>query len=243
MIDTTMLGRIAVLRLDRPAARNALRIADWHRLAEYVRDIDPTIRVMVLHGGESFCAGADLRELQQLATETSRRAEFREAMSAGIEAVAAAPITVIAAIEGGCYGAGVALALAADLRVAGRGARFATTPAKLGIGYPARDVARLIDRVGRGWTSRMLLGAQPVGVEQALAIGLVEEVADDALAAAMALAEEIAANAPSSTRLIKQIVADPDAAGHDAAFDAAFGGADFAEGIAAFAGRRPPVFR
>ncbi|WP_033919841.1 enoyl-CoA hydratase/isomerase family protein [Sphingomonas sp. 37zxx] len=242
MIALSITDHIAVLTLNRPAARNAMRIADWDDLAAAIRDLSPVVRALVLHGGDSFCAGADLRELETLRDDPAMRPRFRLAMASAIEGLAACPVPVIAAIGGGCYGAGVALAIAADMRIASPDAVFATTPARLGIGYPATDVARLAQRVGQGNAARMLFAAQPIAAAEALRIGLVEQLADDPLAAAQSLCRTIAANAPAAVRLLKRVLRHPADPGHDAAFDARFGTAAFAEGLAAFARKRKPDF-
>jgi enoyl-CoA hydratase len=240
MIRSETSGFVTTITLDRPAARNALRITDWNALADAAAAIDAQRRVVILSGGDSFCAGADLTELQLLAHDVSLRVAFRGTMARAIEGIAALPMPVIAAIAGGCFGAGVALANAADIRVAATDARFATTPAKLGIGYPASDVARLIERVGRSRASRMLFAAETIGAAEAQAIGLVDDVADDPQGAARRLADAIAANAPSATRLLKATLLAPNDPAHAAAFDNALGGDDFAKGLAAFHARRRP---
>lgn len=242
MIHLTTDNHIATLTLDRPAARNALRIGDWDDLAEVIGGLGGTIRAVVIDGGGSFCAGADLRELESLRDIAALRPRFRIAMATAIEAVAGCPVPVIAAIAGGCYGAGVALAIAADIRIGAPDSRFATTPARLGIGYPTTDVARLAARVGQGQAARMLFTGQPVDAAEALRIGLVEQIADDPLAAAHALAATIAANAPAAVRLLKRVLRHPDDPGHDAAFEDRFGTAAFAEGLAAFTHKREPDF-
>jgi enoyl-CoA hydratase len=127
----------------------------------------------------------------------------------------------IAAIEGGCYGAGVALALACDIRVAGEDARFAVTPAKLGIGYPRQDVARLVRQVGRGHAARLLFTACAIDADEALAIGLVEARGD-----ARAVAETIASYAPEAVGLLKRTLDHPEDARLDLAFEAALRSAD-----------------
>ena len=83
-------------------------------------------------------------------------------MRRGLDSLRDLTIATVALVEGPCYGAGVALALACDLRIAGPGARFAITPAKFGISYPQEDVAGLVALVGPGQASRLLLGAGDV---------------------------------------------------------------------------------
>jgi enoyl-CoA hydratase/carnithine racemase len=138
-------------------------------------------------------------------------------MRGALEPLAGLPMPVIAAIDGDCFGAGVALALAADLRIAGPRAVFAVTPAKLGITYPQEDVARLVALVRPGQAARLLYGAARIDAAEAARIGLVEILADDAAGQAH----------------------DP---ALDALFDAGFAGGDFREGLDAFRARRAPRF-
>jgi enoyl-CoA hydratase/carnithine racemase len=241
MIAWSRSGAVALIALDRPAQRNAIPTTQWLKLGDAAREIagsDARAAVLFSKVSGIFSAGADLGEMEGLATDPAARVRFREAMRAGIDAVAALPMPVVAAIDGGCYGAAVALALACDVRIAGDHALFATTPARLGIGYPGEDVARLIERIGRGQASRMLLAADPIDAGEAHRIGLAELRAADALSAAQALAERIAALAPEAVRMLKRTVADPLSPGQASSFDAAFGGAEFAERLAAFHERK-----
>lgn len=234
MIAWTVTDRIARITLSRPETRNAIAIAGWDALAEAARELatsDVAVAVLASDVPGSFCAGADLTHLAKLATDQAARVRFRQAMRGGLDALAALPMPLIAAVDGGCYGAGVALALTADLIVAGDGAIFATTPAKLGIGYPGTDVARLIARVGQGGASRMLLTAEPIDADEAHRIGLAELRGD-----AEDVAVRMASLAPGALRLLKRTIADP--TDTDAVFDAAFGGTEFVERLTAFRERR-----
>ena len=244
MIRVSRKGAIATVTLDRPEARNALSIEGWRALADAAREIAASDARVVLLRSEMpaiFSAGADIGEF---ATFTSREdaTRFRFAMREGIEAVAALPMPVIAVIDGGCFGAAIALTLACDLRVAGDGAQFASTPAKLGLGYPREDVARLVAQVGRGHASRMLFTGEILDARDALAIGLVELHWEEPAPLARAFADRIAANAPDAIRLLKRTLADAADPALDQAFDACFGGNEFAEGYRAFRERRRPVF-
>ena len=238
MFDLTHHGRVARLRLDRPAKRNAITTANWEKLAEQVDAVARSgARVLVIGSAVpgSFCAGADIAELATFSGDEAGRSRFRQAMRTGIEAVRACRLPTIAEIQGGCFGAGVALALACDIRVASPEASFAITPAKLVIAYPQEDVERLVRRTGRGQAARLLLSALTIDAEEAARIGLVEEVAADA----EALAQTIAANALFSTAALKAAL-DGNFSGTD--FDAAFGTPDFAEGVVAYHERRAPDF-
>jgi enoyl-CoA hydratase/carnithine racemase len=159
-------------------------------------------------------------------------------MRTGLDAVAGLPIATIAAIEGPCYGAGVALAMACDIRVAGEGARFAITPAKFGISYPQEDVARLVALVGPGQASRLLLWAGTIEASEAARIGLVELLVGDVGPAVDSLASSILANSPDSIAALKRAIR---LAGEGAVrdgeqdrhFDALFGSAGFRARLAA----------
>jgi len=237
------IDRTARISLDRPEARNAVAIQHWALLREAIAQVAASdARVLVVRSTAPtiFCSGADIGDLEMLGSDPVMRARFRTDMAVAFEALATLPIATIAAIDGGCYGAGVALALACDIRIAGPRASFGITPAKVGIVYPAGDVARLKALVGPGQAARLLSSGMTIDADQALAIGLVEERAASADEAALALAGTIAANSRSSVAGLKRILAGDPAA--DQMFEDAFGGRDFLEGVAAFRERRRPVF-
>ncbi|MDP5278298.1 enoyl-CoA hydratase-related protein [Sphingomonas sp. DG1-23] len=242
MIHLTRDGPVASLALARPEARNALPIAAWQALAAAAREVGDA-RAVILRSDVPgiFSAGADVREFEALQQDPALRTAFRTAMREAIEALAALPMPVIAAIDGGCFGAAVALILAADIRVAGNHAEFATTPARLGLGYPEPDVARLVAQLGKGMASLMLFTGDRLAPDEAKRIGLVELRSRKAIDTASELAAAIAGNAPQAVRLLKRAITG--GKGLDQAFDDAFGGAEFAEGIAAFRERRKPLYR
>ncbi len=230
---------IALLTLDRDGARNALPIAAWNAIADAAASVvasDAHVLIVESAMPGVFSAGADLSEFPALIDDPALRTRFRTAMAAGIEALAALPIPVIAAVDGGCFGAAVALTLACDIVVAGDAALFATTPAKLGIGYPASDVARLHARVGAGQAARMLFTGDRIDTDEALRIGLAHCRASDAAGPARAMAATICANDPDAVRLLKLILRDPANLAHDQAFEDAFGSPGFSQRLDAFLG-------
>jgi enoyl-CoA hydratase/carnithine racemase len=179
MFDLTIEGEVARIALARPEARNAIPLAGWDALAGKVREADGA-RLLVLAGTpEAFCAGADLGDFPAMNEDLRAAAAFREAMRRGIEAVAALPLPTIALIEGPCYGAGVALALACDLRLAGPAARFAITPAKMGISYLQEDVFRLVSLVGSAEAAKLLYTGSAIDAAEALRIGLANGTAEE----------------------------------------------------------------
>ncbi|ODP39305.1 enoyl-CoA hydratase/isomerase family protein [Sphingomonas turrisvirgatae] len=237
MIHWEQRDQVAHLVLDRGSARNAIPIAGWEALAEAAGEIARSdARLVILSSAMPgiFSAGADLGEFRQLIDDPRMRVRFREAMRAGIEAVAALPVPVVAAVDGACFGAAVALTLACDIVFAGDDAVFATTPAKLGLSYPATDVSRLIDRVGRGQASLMLFSGGPVDADAALRIGLAHRRAEQALAVATAWAEGVVRNADGALRSLKAVLRDPAASQHDQAFDDSFASPEFAARLNAF---------
>jgi enoyl-CoA hydratase/carnithine racemase len=239
MFDLSLDGPLARLRLDRPEARNAISVEAWGELARTCGDAAATgARLLVLEGSrEAFCAGADLADFPDLAADPGAATRFRLAMRGGLDTLGNLPLATIAAVEGPGYGAGVALAMACDLRFAGAGARFAITPAKFGISYPQEDIARLVELVGPGQASRLLLGAGSIDAGEAARIGLVELAAEDVAAEVAHFAEAICANSSASIAVLKRGIRlaalglgqDGE---QDRSFDSLFGSAEFASRLA-----------
>lgn len=202
MIDLHFDGPVARLTLNRVEARNALAVRHWQALAGALPQVAASgAQLLVVSGaGGAFSAGADLSEFETFHDDPAARASFRQAMRAAMDGLAALPVATIAWIDGPCFGAGVALAMACDLRLASPVARFAITPAKMGIGYPQEDVARLVALVGPGWAPRLLFTGSAIDAATAERIGLVESVADSA----DALIAEIAACDPGSIAMLKR---------------------------------------
>jgi enoyl-CoA hydratase/carnithine racemase len=244
MFDLALDGPVARLRLDRPEARNAVPAQGWallgHRCGEVARS---GARLLILSGtNAAFCAGADLDDFPAFAADPAAAGAFRLAMRRGLEALRDLPLATVAAIEGPCYGAGVALAMACDLRIAGDGARFAITPAKFGISYPREDVARLVALVGPGQASRLLFGAVSIDSAEAARIGLVELATGDVGAAVEAFAAAIVANSAQSIAALKRGIrlageGSSRDGEQDRRFDALFGSDEFRERLALL---RPP---
>jgi enoyl-CoA hydratase/carnithine racemase len=236
---------VARLVLDRPEARNAVPADQWQRLGALAQEAARSgARLLILSGqGGAFCAGADLKDFPLLKGDEAARTGFRLAMHEGLDALAALPIPTIAAIDGPCFGAGVALAMACDIRIAGSGALFAITPAKFGISYPQEDVRRLVALVGSGQAARLLFGAAAIDGAEAERIGLVEIFARDAFSEAVeGMEAAILANSADSIAALKRglrLAADGIALdeAQDRRFDDLFASDDFAARFAAL--RRP----
>ncbi len=239
---------VARLLIDRPLKRNAMTTAMFEMLPGLLDDAvtDPAIRTIVLTSARAklFCAGADIGELSANAADKKWRGANQAAINRAQHALAQAPKPVIAFIDGDCIGGGCGMALACDIRIATPRARFGITPAKLGLVYPLHDTKLLVDLVGPGQAKRILYTGKILDAVEACRIGLIDVVADspDEILA------DIVAASPHSHRQSKAIVARILGGQADddvktlAMFSAAFEGADFREGVAAFLDKRDPEF-
>jgi enoyl-CoA hydratase/carnithine racemase len=226
----------ARLVLDRPEARNAIPASGWRALSEKIGVVEQSdVRLLVVTGAdETFCAGADLDDLAAMNGDAEAIARFRSEMREALDRLRALTIPTIALIEGHCYGAGVALAMACDFRIAALTARFAITPAKIGISYPQEDVYRLVALVGPGQAARMLFSGLVVYSDEAKHIGLIEAQ----MPGHKDILEAIVANDRDSLAALKQAIAragegvrsDEDM---DARFDALIGGETMARRLEA----------
>lgn len=211
---------------------------------------DPAVRILIVGSAQPglFCAGADIGEFASRSGDADWRARNQAAIRNTQTTLARAPKPTVAAVAGDAVGGGCGIAMACDLRIAAPGARLGITPAKLGLVYPLHDTRLLVDLVGPAQAKRLLFSAQLIDAAEALRIGLVEVVADDLEAEIAAFAAAVIAMSPASQRGSKAIIQRIAEGAHDddgvsaAGFDAAFTGADFHEGVAAFLQKRKPVF-
>jgi enoyl-CoA hydratase/carnithine racemase len=239
MLDLQLTGDLARLTLDRPEARNAVAPEGWLPIAAHAeRAAYEGARLLILAGrGGAFCAGADLGTFAALRDDADARTRFRDAMRETFDRLARLPIATVALIDGPCFGAGVALAMACDLRIARPSARFGITPAKLGISYPQEDVHRLVSLVGRGQAARLLFAAATLDAAEAMRIGLVDLIAQEE-AQISGLTDAILANSSASIAALKRgirlafngVARDAE---QEATFDALIGGDELAMRLAA----------
>ena len=240
---------LARLRIDRAAKRNAFTQEMWEALPGLlVRAMaDDAIRVLLLESATPgmFCAGADISELLDKSADPDWRAANQAAINRAQYELTRAPKPTVAFVDGDCVGGGCGLALACDLRIATARARFGITPAKLGLVYPLHDTKLLVDLVGPSQAKRILFTGALLSADEALRIGLIDQIADSP----HPIVEAIAAVSPHSTREAKAMVRrvlDGQADDDDetrAIFADAFTLPDFEEGVRAFTEKRKPVFR
>lgn len=250
LVDDT--GAVRTITLNRPEVRNAIDIPLRLALADALEqaDRDDAVRAIVITGaGRMFCSGGDISTMQRMEPDAAlERAQLAQRV---IRAIWATPKPVLAAVEGGAYGAGAALAAACDRVVIADDARFVTTFLNVGLAGDMGVFASLPARIGVARTRQMLLMGRPVDAEPAVAMGLADALAGpgSALAAAMDDAAALAARPSHAVGVIKQMLATAprlpalDVLDVEATQQAQlFGSDDFAEGVAAFHEKRPPRF-
>lgn len=247
-------GSIAWAVLNRPERRNALNASMWAAIPPVMRALDhhPGVRVIVIRGAgaEAFAAGADISEFGAARQDSRAAADYEALNGAAFAAIRGAAKPVIAMIQGYCFGGGLAMALACDLRVADASAVFSLPPARLGLAYPLDGLRDLVATVGAARAKEMLFTARRLTADQALAIGLIDRLAGGAEAETRQLCDSIAEGAPMTVahakRAIDLIAGRPGHVSEETVNDLAahcFNSADYAEGRAAFAEKRKPAFR
>jgi enoyl-CoA hydratase/carnithine racemase len=245
-------GHVAVLTIDRPEKRNAMTAAMWAALPGVLASLadDPTVRALVVTGsGPSFCAGADISDLLSGADADDPMADVRRDNLAAQAALRNFPKPTLAMIRGHCIGGGVELAASCDLRFADATAVFGVTPAKVGIVYTPSSTKALIDLVGPAMTKYLLFSGELIDTADALRAGLVDRVVDAAEleTEVRRFADVLASRSALSQRATKEVVADITAGGDGERVVAGWyretiTSGELAEGVAAFAERRPPRF-
>jgi 2-(1,2-epoxy-1,2-dihydrophenyl)acetyl-CoA isomerase len=206
-------GSVASITLNRPESRNSLNVAAKAGLLAAVRRAadDEQVRAVVVTGqGRAFCAGQDLREhAEMLAEGGSPLDTVRAHYNPLIAAIAMMPKPVIAAVNGVAAGAGASLALACDLRVAGRGASLLMAFAKVGLGPDSGASWTLQRLAGPARAAELLMLAEPISAEKAAEYGLFNRVVDDDQLATEAreLAERVASGPTAAYAAIKEALA------------------------------------
>ena len=251
LVRVEVAGRVATVTLDRPEALNAISTELALDLAAAVEPlgVDPGVGAVVLTGaGErAFCVGADLK--QRAGFDDQGWLVQREAYRRGFAAVRRCPLPTVAAVSGFALGGGTELAISCDLVVAATDATFGLPEVRLGL-VPAGGGTQLLGRrVGRSAARDLVLTGRRVAAAEAVELGLADRVVarEEVLAAATALAAEMAGNAPTAVRMAKwalEVGADlPLEAAmevEDQAWRRAVLSDDRREGIAAWVEKREP---
>jgi enoyl-CoA hydratase/carnithine racemase len=251
-LTVTRDGHVAVLTIDRPEKRNAMTAGMWAALPGLLDSLagDHDVRVLVVTGaGPSFCAGADISDLLSGPDPDDPMADVRRDNLAAQAALRTFPKPTVAMIRGHCIGGGVEIAAACDLRFADPTAVFGVTPAKVGIVYTPSSTKSLIDLVGPSMTKYLLFSGELIDAPTALRAGLVDRILDpdELLTEVRRFADVLAGRSALSQRATKEVVADLTAGGDGEGVVARWyretiTAGELAEGVAAFAARRPPRF-
>lgn len=261
LVDGERVGSIVWITIDNPDRRNAMNAAMYLAVPDACEQAmaEPDLRAVILRGAgdQAFSAGSDISEFRERRMGQAS-AGYDRAEHAAWTAIESLPVPVIAMIRGACRGGGVAIALHADVRVAGDDASFSIPPANLGLAYPPEATRRLVAAVGPSQTKRLLFTAEVIDANRAAEIGLVDEVvpADQLESHVDALVARIVERAPLSHRASKAtvdaIVAHASAAQLPLselssraaeANTACYDSDDFREGVLAFSEKRSPRFR
>jgi enoyl-CoA hydratase/carnithine racemase len=242
-------GTIATVIFDRPAARNAMTWQMYEQLAEACARMraERDVRAAVFRGagGKAFIAGTDIAQFQAFRSADDG-VVYEEKMEAYIGAVESLPVPTLAVIEGYAIGGGLAIAAACDLRIATPGASFGVPIARtLGNCLSMANYARLVAALGVPRAKRMLLLAENLSAEEALAGGFVSEVVapDDIDRRIGEITKRLAGQAPVTMRVSKEAIRRIVQAGLPAGDDlmrACYGSKDFRIGVEAFMGKRAP---
>jgi enoyl-CoA hydratase len=246
--------RVGVVTLDRADRLNALGTGMVAALSAVLDDVaaDSSIGCVVVTGeGRAFSAGADISEFAAF-TGASEFEAFITTMACTFDAVQELPKPTIAAINGMALGGGFELALACDLRVAAVGARLGVPEVRLGLLPGAGGTARLTRMLPPGVAKQLLFTGEPLTADQALRLGLVNEVVEDgaaAVARAVAIASQLASLPAGPLAGAKRLVDEGGELTLPGAImlerevvSALFAAPDREEGVAAFLEKRPARF-
>src|SRR5215472_7211960 len=247
-------GAVEIWTLDAEDTRNAISravLAELEtRVARVAAGHDVRVVVVTGAGDKAFCAGADLKERATM-SEAEVRA-FLGGLRRTLRALETSDAVYIAAINGSALGGGTELALACDLRIAAPAAELGLTEVRLGIIPWGGGTQRLPRLVGAGRAKDLILTGRRVNAAEAFAIGLVQRLAPEGrlMEVALALAEQIAENAPVAVAAAKHAIDGGAALGLDEAlglelkhYETVLGSEDRLEGLRAFAEKRRAVWK
>lgn len=251
IVHLTVQAGLASVVFDRPQARNAMTWAMYEQLIAICAQLqaDKTVRVVTFRGagGEAFVAGTDIEQFRAFQSGDDGVAYERQ-IDHCIGLLEALPMPTVAVIEGWAIGGGLAIATTCDFRIATPASRFGIPIARtLGNCLSIANMARLVAVFGAPRVKRMLMLADILNADEALACGFLSQVCEPAEldAAAARLCERLTALAPVTQAVAKEglrrLVAQDLPQGEDL-IRRAYGSHDFREGVAAFVAKRSPVW-
>jgi enoyl-CoA hydratase len=247
-------GPIGWMTFNKPARRNAVSLDMWEAMPVILDrfEQDPAVRVIVLKGAgdQAFVSGADISQFEKARSSRESNAHYEEVSGEAGRRLAACRKPTIAMIRGFCIGGGLAIAIGCDIRIANEGARFGIPAARLGLGYGASGVKKLMEVVGPSFTKEIFFTARHFSAAEAREMGLVNRVVSDDLLEEYTrrYCTTIGDNAPLTMHALKRTVAElvrgekADLAASEALVKACFDSQDYIEGRRAFMEKRRPVF-
>jgi enoyl-CoA hydratase/carnithine racemase len=247
-------GAVGWLIFDNPAKRNAINAVMWRGIPEALAqfEADPSVRSIVLRGSgtQAFTAGADMSDFDNIRAQRPT-GKYESFLDQVLDAIQGASKPSIAMIHGFCFGGGLELALACDLRYCGTSAQFAIPAAKLGVGYNIEGHKRLLETVGHARAREIMFLGRRYSADEAVMMGLVhrampdgelEGFVDEAL---KTLSDNAPLSIANSKTIIEEFVkasGEPDHARMKASIERCRNSSDLQEGRRAFAEKRKPNF-
>ena len=249
-------GAVGYITFNNPERHNAMSLDMWRDGEAAIREFCDAgdVRVIVLTGAgeKAFVAGADISKFGEERDSKAAVDEYNAAVKSFQETLTLAPITTIAKIGGYAIGGGLAIALCCDIRIASDDSRFAVPAAKLGLGYAAAGIERLMQIVGPSFAMEIFYTARQFDAGEAVTMGLInrsvpradlDSTCDD-------YTKRISGNAPLTIRAVKTAVTENLKAPVDRnvalcaeQVAACFASEDYKEGRLAFMEKRPPQFK
>ncbi len=249
-------GHIGWMIFNNPERRNALSLEMWRSMGEIMSEFerDPSIRVVVMAGagGKAFISGADISEFAKHRSNAKAEEEYNRISSDSQAVLKGFSKPLVAMIQGYCIGGGLAVALAADIRIASEGSQFGIPAARLGLGYGFEGLKVLSDIVGPSSAKDIMFSARRLETLEALRIGLINQVCSvEALEKNVrAYVNQLSENAPLTILAAKQAVnetlknpEDRDLVTLEHKIRSIFDSDDYREGRQAFMEKRKPSFQ
>jgi enoyl-CoA hydratase len=249
-------GAVGWIVFDQPARRNAINGAMWRGIPEAMKgfDADPEVRCVAFRGAgtEAFSAGADISEFEKNRSSTEAVGGYDDLLDRVLHSIQGSLKPSVAMIYGYCFGGGVEIALACDLRYCGASAQFSVPAAKLGLAYNVEGHKRLLETVGHAKAREIMFLGRRYRGDEAQAMGLVHRAMPDAELEGFVgqVVAELCQNAPLSIANTKTLleeyaksVGTPDHERMRAAMERCAKSEDYREGRRAFMEKRKPAFK
>jgi enoyl-CoA hydratase/carnithine racemase len=247
-------GALGWIVFNNPERRNAVSIDMWQAIPAALEDFekDASIRVVILAGAgdKAFISGADISQFESQRSSREQVQRYEDISEAAQARLAGFDKPVLAMVRGYCLGAGVNVANSCDLRIAAEDARFGIPAGRMGLGYRASSMKKLVDAVGAPFALEMMLTARQFSAAEALQMGLVHKVVETNRLEKVVheYADAIAGNAPLTLRAAKRTIREVAKRDYDVELCRSwvrecFESEDYAEGRRAFMEKRKPQFR